>query len=113
MEKKSQLRKQRKTAEEEQKQTVENGKKPSSDEAGAMVDEVPRSAKHSSKYTNGSVQKAWGKESGDAHHSSSPQKVAFGRTTKSQPASHEKQPRASSVKVYSRKPAVEDDKVRI
>ena len=49
-----------------------------------------------------------------AHHTPSPQKGGggFSRSTKSQPASHEKQPRASSVKVYSRKPAVEDGKVR-
>ncbi|CAB3979971.1 extracellular signal-regulated kinase 2-like isoform X2 [Paramuricea clavata] len=107
LEKKSLLRKQRKT---ENDQTVENGEKSSSEEAGAKADEVPTTTKHSSKYTNGSLQKAWGKEGGEAHHTSSPQKVGFGRTTKSQPASHDKQPRASSVKVYSRKPAVEDDK---
>jgi predicted phage gp36 major capsid-like protein len=115
LEKKSQIRKQRKTAEEEQKQSIENGEKPSCDEASAKEEDVPSSAKHSSKYTNGSLQKAWGKESGEARRSasSSPQKAAFGRTTKAQAASHEKQPRASSVKVYSRKAAVEDDKVGI
>ena len=113
MEKKSQIRKQRKTAEEEQKQSVENADKTLSDEAGAKVEEVASSAKHSGKYTNGSLQKAWGKETEEAHRSSSPQKAAFSRTTKSQAASPEKQPRASSVKVNSRKAAVEDDKVRI
>lgn len=49
-----------------------------------------------------------------AHQTPSPQKGGgFSRSTKSQPLSHEKQPRASSVKVYSRKPAADDDKVRI
>ena len=116
LEKKSQLRKQRQTAQNEQKQLVENGEKSTADEARVKEEEVPSTTtKHTgSKGTNGGPQKAWSKESVGAHHTPSPQKGGggFSRSTKSQPASHEKQPRASSVKVYSRKPAVEDDKVR-
>ncbi|XP_028406373.1 extracellular signal-regulated kinase 2-like [Dendronephthya gigantea] len=109
LEKKSQIRKQRLEA--EQKQTVENGEKSSPEEARVKSDEVPTSLRPGSKYVNGSVQKVWGKEAPGAAYTPSPQKAGVGRATKSQPASHEKQPRASSVKVFSRRPPVEDEKV--
>ena len=104
MQKKSQLRKQRKTAELEQKAVEDEH---SDDKPKNEEEDVPSASDQNNKHVNGAAGKA---AMGLGNQSSLKTAGAYGKThVKTQPTSE--QPRATSVKVHSRKTAFESDKV--
>lgn len=106
MQKKSKLRKLRKTAELEQKAVEDEN---SDDKPKNEEDDVPSASDQNSRHVNSATGKA-----GNQSSINTSQKTAgaYGKThVKTQPTSE--QPRPTSVKVHSRKTAFESDKVHV